>query len=377
MVAEASARDFVRGPMVVTLSDRWMPAEEPGPELLKAMLGKTTTMSLWKYNPGQRSPGDFLDELRSDLGLTEISKESFADPRFGRVNIGLYQRQGAFGELAFKIRYCDFVLDNEIYVLEMRAPAAEFDASDTEFRAVFSGLSNMSGGVPTAPDRRTSGLADERTRPALSANPEPPRPAPQNLVAGQPVIPNPSPYTFLYELADGTKLGFDAAQHTAQFIDASGAVKSTFPYSGTPYLSPAGVFILTGEYAYRLDPSNGNIISREATPKILGRTDFRTDGRTEVPATQNDEIAARPLVRPSESPGDNGIKSIIARAGEILQRAGVRPAIEFMMASRAQVEQTRSVHLYEFYFRLGELWEQTGDLETALAYYRLATKAID
>ena len=44
---------------------------------------------------------------------------------------------------------------------------------------------------------------------------------------------------------------------------------------------------------------------------------------------------------------------------------------------KPSAENTQSPQHYEFYFRLGEYWEETGDLETALAYYRLATKAID
>ncbi|MBI4179146.1 hypothetical protein HY522_06980 [bacterium] len=363
-------------------------AEEPGPELLKAALGPTATLALWKYNSGMYSPEQFLSGLRNDLGWTLISEETLADPRFGRTHIGLYQKIGRLDEKIFNIRSCDFVLDGEIYMLVMSAPEAHFEASDTEFRKVFEGLSNMSGAISTSP------LVDAVSPPpplrgraggGSDLEAAPPSDFPLQGGRGEETLKQTFDYDLIYELPGGSRLGFQTAQKTADVIDPNGSVKATFPLSGVPYISSAGVHVLSDEYAYRIDPVTGNVTSRMPVADVLRAPEFvRPTALSPQPPATGIEQQASSIQHPASSNEQrastnqqDSVKSMIQRASEIRGQAGVKPAIDYMMAQRGNVESSGSVHLYEFYFRLGEYWEETGDLETALAYYRLATKAID
>lgn len=375
----ASARDFIRGPLVLSLSDKWTVSEEPGPELLKATLSSnpTASLSIWKYKPGAMSASQFLDGLRSDLGWTVLTAQAIIDSRFGKTNVGLYKKSGAYEELQFKIRSYDFVLDGDIYVLEMRVPQAQFDKSDTEFRAVFAGLSNLSGVTQKLEmGEEKGGRKEEETREdKLGETRLEPLAVPSSSAASvslSPSLPSslPPSYTFIYELPDGSRLGFDMPQNRATLHTRSGQIKTVFPVSGLPFLTSDGIYLLTDEYAYRLDPATGNISARLPAQDIL-------QGRRE--ALPAEGLSSPP---PSSSPsppagvGDY-LKSALDRAVQIRKNQGLKPALNYLMNEKTSAEQTHSPHLYEFYFRLGEYWEETGDLETALAYYRLATKAID
>lgn len=395
----AWAKDFIYGPLMVSLSDRWTVVEEPGPELLKATLGKTATLSIWKYNPGPMSADDFLSGLREDLGWTSVSGQALSDPRFGRVNAGLYQKPGAYEELSFKIRSYDFVLDGDIYVLEMRSPESSFSSFDTEFQAVFARLANLSGVTrPYQAPAARSLPPPTFSAPAVSPAPLQEAAPPPRLEP--PPAANQLPYTFVYETSDGGRLGFDIANNRASVLDAGGKVKSTFPFSGTPYLSSKGVFVLTEEYAYQLDASNGNIVARipaaevfslagpkkSFSPISLAATPASSPAPSNPPFSTPEKKSSGPMAPPTPTlppkkgggePGGDMVQAAILRAEDMHRRSGAKAAIDYMMGERPRAEKSGSVHLYEFYFRLGEYWEETGDLETALAYYRLATKAID
>lgn len=424
LLPACEARDFVRGPLIISLSDNWNVSEEPGPELLKATLVSvpTATLSVWKYKPGPMSPEQFLDGLRSDLGWTSIVGQTLMDSRFGRTNIGLYRKAGAYEEVPFKIRSCDFVLDGDIYVLEMRAPSAQFDAADTAFRSMFNGLSNMSGAVardvaakvdekmglrldvgsPSPLDKpiakvgteqpgRADPMITKRTSPPVPATAEQqsqnvPKPPPPPPASPPPVYVSSSSFAFYYQPVAGRKIGFDLMRNMVGVLGPDGKVQSEFPFSGTPLLTPEDLFLLTEGYAYRIDPANGNILARVALSDVARSFSSSTSKGTPVKAPP--EVASTPIVSepkaasPSTPPapprmeGDS-VKYVLERADGIKKTKGVKAAIDFMTAQRPAAENSASPHLYEFYFRLGEYWEETGDLETALSYYRLATKAIN
>lgn len=359
------ARDIIKGPLIISLSEKWNVNEEPGPELLKAALAEspTATLSVWKYNPGRSmSASQFMDGLRGDLGWTPISSEMIKDPRFGQTNAGLYRKSGAYEELQFKIRSYDFVLSGDIYVLEMRSPQAQFDGVDREFQEVFRTLSNLSGApavnepMPEPPRnyepmRTDIGQASDE-KPYQAAEPPPPVVLNENPPE-QPMV------ALYYELPDRMRIGFDANRREAWLFGPDGTVRGNYAISGTPLIRVDGVYFLSGEYAYRIDPINGNVIGRAPIHEV-----------EEKPA----DVAQVPV---KQTEGGDPVKLAVERATGIRRSKGVKAAIEYLMAERPQAEKSRSPHLYEFFFRLGEYWEETGDLETALAYYRLATRAID
>ncbi|OGH55832.1 MAG: hypothetical protein A3G34_00230 [Candidatus Lindowbacteria bacterium RIFCSPLOWO2_12_FULL_62_27] len=372
---DADARDFVRGPLVVNLSDRWTVVEEPGPELIKANLAqdRTATLSMWRYKPGAMSADQFLSGLRADLGWMPITADTRYDPRFGPTSGGLYTKLGAYGELPFKIRSYDFVLDGDIYVLVMSSPESRFEVVDSEFQAVFSALSNMSGVTAREATGPRPEAAPQRIEPPVSSIPQPaPRIEPPSTN-----VPNvPPSYTFYYELPGGLRMGYDALRREAAVIDPAGKVKTTFPIAGTPYLSPNGFHVLSDEYAYQIDPSNGNVIGRRSVQDFLsaqssGHVSSEVHSKVQ-PEIQNPKSKIQNLQSENDA-----VKSALGRAADMRRMKGVKAAMDYLTGLKAAIEKSGSPHLYEFYFRLGEYWEESGDLETALAYYRLATKAID
>ncbi len=417
------AVDHLRGPLVVSISDKWKPIEEAGPELLKAHLASnpTATLSIWKYNPGSMSPDQFLSSLREDLGWSRVSTDLRADQRFGRTNVGVYKKSGAYEELPFKIRSYDFLLDGDIYVLEMRAPESLFDLVDPEFQDVFANLAKSSRTLAPAPaasplspnsplpapglrpitDPRISAaspppdgskrIGDGWTEGKLIPRMEPP-PEERPKAAARPA-PAPAPampslvYSVFYRTLDGLLVGFDPASQMAALLSPDGRPQSVFPVTGTPLLAPDGIHVLTEDYAYTIDPKTGSVTSRVPSGQVvsskiissLQKPAPHTLTLTSVPPARAVSVASAlsaPSARPGAPEGDI-VAAAIHQAEGLRSSKGVRPALEFLMGHRPVAEKSQSPHLYEFYFRLGEYWEETGDLETALAYYRLATKAID
>lgn len=397
-LTRCEAKDFTSGPFTVSLSDKWTVADSPAlPELMEATLSTapTATLTVWKFNPGRNmTPDQLLGVLHTDWRWTEVSAQTADDPRFGRTNTGIYKKTGAFSELPLKIRSYDFVLAGDIYILVMSSPESQFAAADADFRDVFAGLSGGRTGEELEKGWRRAGEEMQSSPDFSQSSPNLlPPPPPMSSTPSPSLLPSSpafSRYTFLYELANGSRLGFDIAKKEVSILSADGAVRSSFHISGTPYLSPKGIFVLSDEYAYQIDPSTGNVISRLAIKDVLSGM---SSARPELPPTPVlPSLSSVPSIQPapvevynpkSEIPtprsqleGDP-VKAAIKQAEDIRRTKGVKPAIDYMTGQRPMAEQAGSPHLYEFYFRLGEYWEETGDLETALAYYRLATRAID
>lgn len=373
---ESYAADFPRGSVKVSLPDKWAVSKEPGPELLKANLSDRPTVSLavWKYNSASMSSDQFLSMVRSDLGWSQISSETRNDARFGRVHSTLFQKISPFDETTLNIHSYDFVLDGNIYVLNMLAPSSEFSSVEPEFRAVFDGLSKSS---PT-PSSVSSPIPSSPSLPPSSISPSP------NLLPPSSALPSSSPsFAFFYELSDGTRLGFDTVKNWVAILNSDGSVKTGYAISGKPYVSPLGLFALSGEYAYRLDPMTGTIVGRDMLSKIFKPVSAPPPPSVSTPPTAGSavsniqSISQGPTGNSQSSKGADSVKAVMDRAAGMKQSLDVRHAIEFMMNERPRLEASGSPSLYEFYFRLGEYWEEAGDLETALAYYRLATKAIN